>query len=513
MESGALNGARRERELTPLAGGEGVDVLVIGGGVTGTGVALDAASRGLSVALCERRDLATGTSRYSSKLIHGGLRYLASGSIDLAWHCARERAHLLATIAPHLVRPIPFVWPLDAELSRPRRVAIRIALELANVLRAAAGSSRRRLPRPRRISAPETIALLPEIATTDLAGGLLYFDAQVEDDARLTVALARTAASHGARVLTYCHVERIDGASASVRDALTGSTFELRARRVVNATGVWAEELSPGVRLQPSKGSHLVVPAAKLGHPSAVMQLLVPDDPTRAVLAVPISGDRVLLGLTDEPYEGAPSDSPEVTPEEEAFLLETISRPLRVPLRHEDVIARFAGLRPLLVGPADRTSDLSRRHRIDMDPATGVITLVGGKLTTYRQMAEGAVDRLAADFGAGASRTERIPLVGAGASPVGVSRRLVNRYGAEAAVVARLAVERPALAEAIGPPGSATAAEIAFALEAEGALTVADVVERRLRLDLEPVGAERARELAQSFGAQVSEPNGANPHE
>ena len=479
MSGSSLNASRRAAELESLAAGEVVDILVAGGGITGAGVALDAASRGLRVALCERRDLAYGTSRYSSKLVHGGLRYLVSGEPGIAWECARERTLLLSRIAPHLVRPLPFVWPLNHHLSRRMRVGVRAVLHAGDVLRRAARTPRRSLPPPRRISPAEIAALVPGVAMKGLDGGLLYFDGQVEDDARLVVAVARTAALHGARILTYCEVEKVDGDSVSVVDALSGSRLELRARCVVNATGVWAGELEREVRLRPSKGSHLVVAARALGYPGATLQVPVPGSRSSAMLAIPTGDDRVLVGLTDLPYDGPLHDAPQVEPGEESFLLETVNRALAVPLQSSDVIARYAGLRPLVAGEASAVTDLSRRHAIHVDSDSGMITVVGGKLTTYRRMAQEVVDRVAKPH-ARSCRTATLPLVGAGTTASRGAPRLIRRYGAEADRVA--ALERRA--------GSSLAAEIAFAFQHEGALTIEDAVDRRLRLDLDPAARE-----------------------
>ena len=242
-----------------------MDVVVVGGGITGAGIALDAASRGLSVALLERRDLAFGTSRWSSKLVHGGLRYLQHGEWGLAWECAVERATLLRTVAPHLARPLPFLIPLDDAVARGTALKSMAGLRVGDGLRMAARTSRRALPPPRRVSALEARRLAPALRAAGLRGALLSWDGQLEDDARLVVAVARTAAAHGARVLTYAEVTGLREDGVEAVDALTGAGFVVRARHVVLATGVWTGALTGAVELRPSRGSHLLVPRRAAG--------------------------------------------------------------------------------------------------------------------------------------------------------------------------------------------------------------------------------------------------------
>ena len=272
--SASLNEARRVSELEALAGGETVDVVVVGGGVTGAGIALDAASRGLSVALLERRDLAHGTSRWSSKLVHGGLRYLEHREFGLAWESARERSLLMRTIAPHLVRPLPFVTPLDAGMPAAKATKTQVGLRIGDGLRIGARTPRRVLPPSRRISALEARRLAPALAEAGLRGALLSWDGQLEDDARLVIAVARTAASFGARVLTRAGVTAVRDDGVDAIDGLTGAPFSVRARHVVVATGVWTGELGGDVALRPSRGSHLLVPAGRLGDPRAAERVV-----------------------------------------------------------------------------------------------------------------------------------------------------------------------------------------------------------------------------------------------
>jgi glycerol-3-phosphate dehydrogenase len=348
-----LSAARRAEDLEWLADGGEVDVLVVGGGVTGTGVALDAASRGLSVALVERRDLANGTSRWSSKLAHGGLRYLAQGNFGVAWESARERDILATVSAPHLVRALPQVTPVIGRGAVPTSLLLELGIRIGDAMRALSGTSRRRLPAMRRIEPAEARLWTPALSGRGLRGALLAWDAQLEDDARLVVALARTAAAYGARILTYCAADQLSRDGAGAVDELTGRRFELRARQVVNAAGVWAGDLVDGVELRPSRGSHLLVPAERLGNPRAMLNVPLPGRFGRFVFAVPRGEGLVMIGLTDEPFTGSEiPDAPEVPEAEQAFLLETVSSALDVTLGPEDVVGRFAGLRPLLAAPA-----------------------------------------------------------------------------------------------------------------------------------------------------------------
>jgi glycerol-3-phosphate dehydrogenase len=483
-----LSASRREADLAALAAGRPVDVLVIGGGITGAGVALDAASRGLSVALLERRDLAHGTSRFSSKLVHGGLRYLAQGDVALAWESARERSILMGATAPHLVRPLPILMPLYPGVSRRAAAGAHAGLRVGNTMRALARTRRSALPRPRRVSAHEAWRYVPGLRRDDLRGALLGWDGQLEDDARLVVAVARTAAAHGARIVTYAAVTDVAPGEVAARDERTGEALTVRARHVVNAAGVWAGALAPGLALRPSKGAHVLVGAQALGDPRAGMTVPVAGEHGRYVFALPRPDGLVLIGLTDDPLEGEPPDEPAVDAAEQAFLLQAVSVALDVELTEADVVGSFAGVRPLLAGEG-ATADLSRRHAIVEDPATGMVTVVGGKLTTYRRMAQDAVDRIAArpDVPAGPCVTHRLALVGArGPRSAGVPARLERRYGTEAGAVAALAGGDPALLEPLAPGVPACAAELRFAVEHELALTEADVLDRRTRLGLVP---------------------------
>ena len=498
-----LTAARRARDLDELASLT-VDVLVVGGGVTGCGTALDAASRGLSVALVEKADLAHGTSRWSSKLVHGGLRYLATGDVGLALESARERDTLLRTTAPHLVRPLPMLVPLSDDLSPRDGLLFDAGHRVADGLRRVVGTPRRVLPAPRRVSATEAVRLVPAVRRQGLRGGLLNWDGQLEDDARLVVALARTAASYGARVLTCCAALSADGTGALVRDERSGETVRIRALSVVNATGAWADRLAPHTRLRPSKGVHLVLPAERLGHPTASITVPVPGERNRYVFALPHPDGIVHVGLTDDPLDGPLPDVPRAEEAEIAFLLDTLSRGLERPLSRADVVGSFAGVRPLLEGAEGRTADLSRRHAV-VRGDDGVWTVLGGKLTTYRRMAQDAVDQLTSL----PCRTASLPLVGAvGPRATGVPERLVRRYGAEAGDVAALAAGDPSLLQPVAPGVPVLGVELAWGVRAEGALTAEDLLERRTRLSLVDAWGEAARPAAEAAVARELSPAG-----
>jgi len=515
MASSALSAVRRARELADLADDPHVDLVVVGGGVTGTGVALDAAARGLSVVLAERADLASGTSRWSSKLVHGGLRYLAHGDVGVAYESAVERGRIMATIAPHLCRALPMVLPLTPGISRSARIQARAGLAAGDLLRLLAWTGRDLLPSARRLTTAQTLDLVPGVRR-DSAGGLLSFDGQLTDDARLVVAIARTAAAHGAVILTRCEASDLTGDGAVLTDRLTGSSLQVSARAVVNAAGVWAGGLAPGVNLQPSRGAHVVLDASVLPGLKAGLTVPVPGERARFVFALPVPGEqRVYIGLTDEPAE--PPDAMlaalKPTAAEIDFLLTTISSVLATALRPGDVAGSFAGLRPLLAGRAGSTADLSRRHAV-LTASDGLVTVVGGKLTTYRRMAQDAVDAaLTRPVLSGRAvrpcATTRLPLVGAAAPAdlrqIAAPARLVARYGTDAPDVVALAESDPRLAKpiALGVIG----AELAFALQREGALCADDLLDRRTRIGLVPADRERALPEVLALLAEFGQPD------
>lgn len=499
--SASLNADRRRTEIDRVANGEQVDVVVIGGGITGAGVALDAASRGLKVALVERRDLANGTSRWSSKLAHGGLRYLRHGRIGVAWESARERDILMTRTAPHLVRPLAFINALDANMPPARGALTEAGIRVGDLLRVAAGTPSRLLPHPRRVSVVQTLSFFPALHRDQLRGAILFWDGQLEDDARLVIAVARTAAAHGAMVLTYCEALEATRDRVRVHDTFGGGAFEIRPKHVINATGVWAGTLAPGISLRPSKGIHVVVKSEVLGHPRAALIVPVPGVSARWVGATPAGDGLTIIGTTDEAYSGPLLDKADVSDDEVGPLLAVMSSALERPLRPEEVIGRYAGFRPLLGSGDGNTADISRQHAIITDADTGIVTVVGGKLTTYRHMAQQTVDRVVGHQ-PGGSRTAHLPLVGA-APPwmlhtLRGPQRLVRRYGVEAAAVASLARGDDRLLQPVAPGVPTLGVELAFGVEHEGALTVDDLLDRRVRLGLVPE-RRRAAEGAAAF--------------
>ncbi|WP_431911445.1 glycerol-3-phosphate dehydrogenase/oxidase [Nonomuraea jabiensis] len=489
MDGSSLNARRRSRELRRVAE-ERLDVLVIGLGATGAGAALDAASRGLSVAAIDAHDLAFGTSRWSSKMIHGGLRYLAKGQVDVAYESAVERGILLRTTAPHLVAAHPYLLPLTKAVSRRQAALVMSGYRLGDSLRAAARTPRRLLPGPTRLSAARTRTLAPVLNGDGLRGALLSWDGRLLDDARLVVAIARTAAAHGARVLTRCRALRLtDGPTdrgALVRDELTGEEFDIRARVVINAAGVWAGGLDPEVKLRPSRGTHLVLTQGTLPGLIAGMHVPIPGETNRFALVLPQRDGRVYVGLTDEPVDGPVPDVPEVPEEDVRTLLEVLNGVLETQVTREAVAGAYAGLRPLLAADG-HTADISRRHAVLSHD--GIVTVVGGKLTTYRRMAEDAVDEAvsSAKLPARRSRTRKIPLVGAGPRPSGAPPRLAERYGSEAEAVHELVKAHP---EEVGL--GITEGELLWSVRHEGALDEGDLLDRRTRIGLVKQDRDRA---------------------
>ena len=478
---------------------EQVDVLVIGLGVTGAGVALDAASRGLSVVAVDAHDLAFGTSRWSSKLVHGGLRYLANGQIGVAHESAVERQILMEVTAPHLVHRIPVLIPLHSSYARSGAALARLGLTAGNWLRIASRTRRSTLPPPRRLNPERTLAFAPALRRDGLRGGLLSWDGKVEDDARLVTTIARTATAYGALVRTRVRVVKATGQAATLRDELTGQTRTITARAVINATGVWAGEVVPEVKLRPSQGSHLVVRAEAVPGTTANVTVPVPGSTSRFVFLLPQPDGTIYVGLTDEPLDGAIPDVPTPREAEIDFLLDTINPALARPLTRDDIVGTYAGLRPLLDAGDDATSDLSRKHAV-LRSTTGVITIVGGKLTTYRRMAEDAVD--ATGLAGGRCVTARLPLLGAAPEAVleqvAAPSRLVRRFGTEAPLVLANARAVSGLADddllaPLAPHLPATLAELIWGVTHEGAVDAGDLLDRRTRIGLVP--ADRALAL------------------
>jgi glycerol-3-phosphate dehydrogenase len=477
------------------------DVVVVGGGMTGTGVALDAALRGLRVALVEAGDIAAGTSSKSSKMVHGGLRYLQQREFRLVYENLRERQRLIEN-APHLVRPLPFLIPLfgrDGVVSRSVTRAYATALWLYDVT-----GGWRIGQRHRRVSRAEALAHLPTLDASRLVAGFLYPDAR-GDDARVALTLARSAADAGAVVATYTRavgLERdADGApvAVTVADAFTGERRRVATRAVVNAAGVWtdvvanleASERAP--RVTPAKGVHVTVASERL--PADIAAVLpVPGD-RRSVFVVPFEeAPYTFIGTTDTAYDG-PLDTPRCTGEDVAYLLRAVNAATSSKLTPQDVTGVWAGLRPLLAptpgeAVSARTADLSRRHRVTVE--YGVVTITGGKWTTYRQMAEDAVDALGPRLGRQAPcSTAHHPLHGA-RGDVGHDAHLARRYGADAPAVAALAASDPTLAERPLAPLPYLGAEFLYGARTEMAVTLEDLLCRRTRAHLQDARATRA---------------------
>src|SRR6478736_1784154 len=406
---------------------EEFDVVVVGGGITGCGVALDAASRGLRTALVERDDFASGTSSKSSKLVHGGLRYLQQKEIRLVYDALHERQRALRN-APHLVRVLPFLIPV---LSRDGLINPKIARALGSALWMYDLTGGMRIKKlHERIDKQAALAHMPTLREPNIAAAYLYYDAQA-DDARFTLLLARTAAMHGAVVANHCGVTaftkgtggRVDGATVSA----DGRTFTIRARTVVNAAGVFSDDvraLDEGTHphsIRPAKGIHITVPWEKVRNDIAAI-VPVPKD-RRSIFVVPW-GDLTYIGTTDTDYDG-PIDDPQCTPEDVKYLLDAMNIAMAEPLTEADVVGTWAGLRPLVTGGTvgQKTADLSRRHKVAAS-ASGVVTVTGGKLTTYRKMAEDTTNAVVRALGRRAGcRTKKLPLVGQdGPAPADTAR-------------------------------------------------------------------------------------------
>jgi glycerol-3-phosphate dehydrogenase len=523
----ALGTFDRDDNLTLLGAGT-YDVLVIGGGITGAGVALDAASRGLRTALVERDDFASGTSSKSSKLVHGGLRYLQNGDVRLVYEALRERQRLLRN-APHLVKVLPFLIPVFT--GRGGIIPKQVARALGSAMWMYDLTGGLRIGKVhRRLRADAARAHMPTLGER-LAWAYLYYDAQT-DDARLTLAIARTAAlDHGATVVNHAAVTgllRSPGGrvSGAVVDAgAPGGPLEVRARAVVNATGVWADEVraldegSHPHTIRPAKGIHITVPWDKVRNDIAAV-VPVPRD-RRSVFVVPWPGDDgtvggpgsvTYIGTTDTDYNGD-VDDPQCTADDIAYLLDALNHSLTEPLTPGDVLATWAGLRPL-VSDADsaRTADLSRRHRVTVSDS-GMVTVTGGKLTTYREMAEHTVDAAVGAIGdplprqAGRSRTRRLRLRGAEGWDEArlADPHLAERYGGEAPVVDAMVATDPSLGEPLVPGLPYRRAEALYAVRYEMATTLDDVLARRTRARLRnrDATAAAADDVAALVGAEL----------
>ena len=491
-------------------------MLVIGGGITGAGVALDAASRGLRTALVERDDFASGTSSKSSKLVHGGLRYLEQREFRLVYEALAERQRIIEN-APHLVSILPFLVPV---LQRGGAIDRRLAPFLGGALWMYDLAGGVRIGRRhRRISADVAVAHMPTLDRAKLTSAYVYFDAQA-DDARLTLAIVQTAAAHGAAVANRARVVGFvhhDGAVVGARIFVSSDTgahadgddgeFTIRARVVVNATGVWADDvraLDEGAHptsMEPAKGVHITVPWARVRNDIAAI-VPVPDG-RRSVFVIPW-GEHTYVGTTDTTYHGS-LDDPRCTEADVAYLLGALNEVTTIGATDSDVVATWAGLRPLLRNTARaRTADLSRRHAVRTS-ATGVVTVTGGKLTTYRRMAADAVDaagrRLPGKVAP--SRTKRLRLAGSeGVDPPvatlpepgapdrpTVAEHLAHRYGADAAAVADLARTVATGSDPLVPGLPYLRAEAVYATRHEMATSLDDVLSRRTRARILDRGA------------------------
>jgi len=518
MRSVALSPDNRAAALSAMAATE-VDVLVIGGGVVGAGSALDAATRGLTVGLVEARDFASGTSSRSSKLIHGGLRYLEMLDFRLVAEALSERGLLIDKLAPHLIRPVPFIYPLKHHVWE--RLYAGSGVALYDLLAKASGNGAG-LPLHRHLTRRGARRIVPSLRKDALVGALQYYDAQV-DDARHTMFVARTAAAYGAHVATRARVvgllregERVTG--AEVHDLESGATIKIHAKQVINATGVWTDDTQALVgergqfKVRASKGIHLVVPRDRIQGDSGLILRT-----EKSVLFVIPWGRHWIIGTTDTEWD-LDKAHPAASAADIDYLLTHVNAVLEQPLTHADVEGVYAGLRPLLSGESDSTSKLSREHAV-AHTAPGLVVVAGGKYTTYRIMAEDAVDAAvhALDAKVPASVTEDVPLLGAEgyeaqknnryllaqSSGLHVARveHLLSRYGSLIDEVLELVAADPTLGEPLAGAPDYLRAEIVYAASHEGARHVEDLLARRTRISIETfdrgIGAmEEAARLA-----------------
>ncbi|MCX5044488.1 glycerol-3-phosphate dehydrogenase/oxidase [Aldersonia sp. NBC_00410] len=494
-----LLGPEQRTDAWTRLGKEHFDVVVIGGGIVGTGVALDAATRGLTVALVEARDYASGTSSRSSKMFHGGLRYLEQLEFGLVREALRERELSLTTLAPHLVKPLPFLFPLTKRgWERPY---IAAGMLLYDKLGGA-----KSVPAQKHLTRSGALRLAPGLKGNSLIGGIRYYDTVV-DDARHTMTVARTAAHYGAVLRTSTQVvgflreaDRVSG--VRVRDTEDGRTSEIRSHVVINAAGVWTDEIQAlsrqrgRFRVRASKGVHIVVPRDRIVSEAAIILRT-----TNSVLFVIPWGSHWIIGTTDTDWN-LDLAHPAATKADIDYILGRVNDVLVTPLTHADIDGVYAGLRPLLAGESDDTSALSREHAVAR-VAPGLVAIAGGKYTTYRVMAQDAVDLAAADIPArmSSSITEKVPLLGAegyfalvnqtirlgeihGLHPYRV-KHLLDRYGSLIDEVLDVAVGKPELLQPLTDAPAYLQVEIVYAAAAEGALHLEDVLARRTRIAIE----------------------------
>ncbi|MBY8881797.1 glycerol-3-phosphate dehydrogenase/oxidase [Actinacidiphila acidipaludis] len=502
MRTTTLGPTNRSEALARMAERE-LDILVVGGGVVGAGTALDAATRGLSTGLVEARDWASGTSSRSSKLIHGGLRYLEMLDFALVREALKERGLLLEKLAPHLVRPVPFLYPLEHR--GWERLYAGSGVALYDAMSVSSGHGRG-LPLHRHLTRKHALRVAPCLRKDALVGALQYYDAQM-DDARFVVSLARTAAGYGAHVANGAKVvaflregERVVG--ARVQDVEAGGEYEVRARQIVNATGVWTDDTQALIgergqfHVRASKGVHLVVPKDRI-HSTTGLILRT----EKSVLFVIPWGRHWIVGTTDTDWD-LDKAHPAASSADIDYVLEHVNSVLSTPLTRDDVQGVYAGLRPLLAGESDATSKLSREHTV-AHPVPGLVVVAGGKYTTYRVMAKDAVDEAVHGLNQRVAPccTEEVPLVGADgyqalwnarartAARTGVHvarvEHLLNRYGSLAEEVLDLIADDPSLGAPLPAADDYLRAEIVYAAKAEGARHLEDALTRRTRISIE----------------------------
>ncbi|WP_232678969.1 glycerol-3-phosphate dehydrogenase/oxidase [Nocardioides sp. R-C-SC26] len=526
----ALGPDARETALASMTGASGeaeLDVLVVGGGVVGAGVALDAVTRGLNTGLLEQRDLGSGTSSRSSKLIHGGLRYLEMLDFALVREALQERGLLLTRLAPHLVRPVPFLYPLTRRGWERPYVGAGLALYDAMAM---ASRYDMGVPRHRHLSRRSVARIAPDFKADKLAGAIRYYDCQV-DDARLVLTIARTAAAHGAQVATRVRVtgflregERVVGVTA--RDLEHDRELEVRARVVINAAGVWTDDIQEMVggrgalHVQASKGVHLVVPRDRIRSEAG----FIVRTETSVLFVIPW-GRHWIIGTTDTPWD-LDKAHPAASRRDIDYVLDHVNAILREPLDHADVEGVYAGLRPLLSGESEPTSRISREHTV-VTPVPGLVMIAGGKLTTYRVMAADAVDAAAHSLKTSTnltirdSITDRVPLLGADGYETRSNQRvllarrsglhvaridhLLSRYGGAIDDVLALIGERRVLGAPIEGAEDYLAAEVVYAVTHESARHLDDVLTRRTRISIESFdrGVAAAPQVARLMAAEL----------
>ncbi|MDK1472822.1 glycerol-3-phosphate dehydrogenase/oxidase [Streptomyces sp. 549] len=516
MRTATMGPAERAESLARMAERE-LDILVVGGGVVGAGTVLDAATRGLTTGIVEARDWSSGTSSRSSKLIHGGLRYLEMLDFALVREALKERGLLLGRLAPHLVKPVPFLYPLQHKGWERWYAGSGVALYDAMSLSSGYG---RGLPVHRHLSRRRALRVAPGLKKEALVGALQYYDAST-DDARFVSTLVRTAVAYGAHAANRARVvgflregERVVG--ARIEDLEQGGEFEVRAKQVVNATGVWTDDTQGLIaergqfHVRASKGIHLVVPKDRINSSSGLILRT-----EKSVLFVIPWGRHWIVGTTDTDWD-LDKAHPAASSADIDYLLEHVNTVLTTPLTRDDVQGVYAGLRPLLAGESDATSKLSREHTV-AHPVPGLVVVAGGKYTTYRVMAKDAVDEAVRglDRRVADCCTEDVPLAGAeGYSAVWNARariaartglhvarveHLLNRYGSLVDEVLALVTADPALGEPLPAADDYLKAEIVYACSHEGARHLDDVLTRRTRISIETFdrGTRSARECAE----------------